>query len=115
VVQVPLPTGGSGPLLNRRYQILTLFKDPKIWGKEHGIAWPAWYAGGKSDVLEVGIPSLKGKRELYDIMIRDLHSRGLFPIDGLHTTSTGGSLLTACITDLGKAFILFVTEPSASS
>ena len=92
-------------------KVLALFNDPAAWGKEHGIRYPSWSAGGPSSVLEHSFPELQGKREFYDQLTRDLDTRGLLRADGIHTTMTAHGMFASRTTDFGKAFLRFVSKP----
>lgn len=67
--------------------------------------------GGLSHVLEHNIPELQGRRNIYDQFWRDLYSRGLVSTDGLHVTMTGHGLAQKRTTELGDAFLSFISEP----
>lgn len=67
--------------------------------------------GGLSDVLEHNMPTLKGRRDLYDQLWRDLYLRGLVSTEGLHATMTGQGLGEKRTTGLGDSFLRFITEP----
>jgi len=67
--------------------------------------------GGLSNVIERNIPELRGRRELYDQLWKDLYSRGLVNTDGLHVTMTGHGLGQKRTTGLGDAFLKFIEEP----
>lgn len=73
---------------------------------------PNMSMGGLSSVLEHGIPELRGNRELYDQLWKDLYSRGLVNTDGLHVTMTGRGLGEKRTTGIGDAFLKFIKEPA---
>lgn len=66
--------------------------------------------GGLSDVLEESIPELRGQRELYDLIWRDLFSTGLVNTNGLHVTMTGHGLGQKRTTAIGDSFLRFIEE-----
>ena len=69
--------------------------------------------GGLSDVLEHNIPDLRGRRELYDQLWKDLYSRGLVAInDGLPNHDESGHGAKKRTTGLGDAFLKFIAEPA---
>lgn len=84
-------------------QILKVFQAPEA---PHGISM-----GGLSTVLEHNLPILRGRRDLYDQLWKDLFSRGLVNTDGLHTTMSGSGLTSKRTTGLGDAFLQFISEP----
>lgn len=66
--------------------------------------------GGLSHVLEHNIPELRGRREVYDQLWRDLYFRGLVAIDGLHSTMSGRGLAERRTTKLGDMFLEFISS-----
>ena len=72
---------------------------------------PKMSMGSLSLVLEHNIPELRGKRELYDQLWKDLYSRGLVNTDGLHVTMTGSGLAEKRTSGIGDALLKFIQEP----
>jgi hypothetical protein len=68
-------------------------------------------AGGLSHVLENSFPELKGRREFYDSVWRDLFLRGLVNTETLHTTMSAGGLATKRTTAHGDQFLAFIARP----
>ncbi len=83
-------------------RILKLFQNPE--------PPPNLSMGGLSNVLEHNIPELRGRRELYDQIWKDLYSRGLVNADGLHATITGHGLGQKRTTGIGDTFLQFIEE-----
>lgn len=71
---------------------------------------PGMSMGGLSSVLEHNISGLRGHRELYDQLWKDLYSRGLVNADGLHVAMSGSGLGQKRTTGIGDAFISFIEE-----
>jgi hypothetical protein len=92
-------------------RVLKFFENPRAWGEKHGITYPDWYTGSTSVALEHTFPELSGKREFYDLLVKDLFSRGLMNTDSLHTTVTGRGMLDSHTTAMGQQFISFITSP----
>jgi len=92
-------------------RVLKFLDNPKGWGQKHGITYPSWSMGSPSAALEFAFADLRGKRQLYDIFVKDLYSRGLLSTGSLHTTITGEGMLASRTTDIGKQFITFITSP----
>lgn len=84
-------------------RILNLFQAPE--------PPPNMSMGGLSSVLERAMPELRGRREFYDQIWRDLSTRGLVNTEGLHTTMSGGGLAQKRTTGLGDAFLRFISNP----
>jgi hypothetical protein len=67
--------------------------------------------GAMSHLVEEAFPELKGRRDLYDLIWKDLYSRGLASTDGLHTTMTGDGIVARRTTKLGREFVAFIRDP----
>ncbi len=93
-------------------RVLGLFNDPVEWMNGSGIAYPGWGMGGVSMVIEHCFPELRGQRDTYEQIVRDLQTDGLVK-DGkfLHITMSGRGMVEARTTDRGKRFINFTTSP----
>ena len=83
-------------------RILKLFQNPELP--------PNPSMGKLSDVLEHNIPGLRGRRDLYDQIWRDLYSHGLVSTDNLHQTMTGHGLGQKRTTGMGDAFLRFIEK-----
>ncbi|MGB7129832.1 MAG: hypothetical protein WBD59_03425 [Candidatus Sulfotelmatobacter sp.] len=93
-------------------RILRFFENPRP-PEQHG-TYPTrmHMIGSPARVLEEGIPGLKGKQELYELVVRDLHSAGLFSVSSLGGTVTGQGMYESRTTKLGDEFLRFITSPS---
>ena len=67
--------------------------------------------GGLSQVLENSFPELRGQREFYDSVWRDLFQRSLVNTEQLHVTMSGGGLTQKRTTRLGDNFLAFIDRP----
>ncbi len=67
--------------------------------------------GALSHLVEQALPELRGRREIYDQLWRDLYSRGLVNTEGLHVMMTGGGLVAKRTTEISDAFLNFITSP----
>ncbi len=67
--------------------------------------------GALAQILEDAFPELRGQREFYDSVWRDLFQRGLVNTEGLHVMMTGSGLAARRTTGHGNKFIAFVTAP----
>jgi hypothetical protein len=102
------------PLTPWHLRILKFFDNPQEWGRRNGITYPNWSMGGASMVLEHAFPELKGRRDFYEQIVKDLFVRGLVNTDSLHITSTSQGMFTSRTTTMGKQFIDFITSPIES-
>ena len=92
-------------------RILKFFDNPRAWGIRSGISFPNWSMGGPATALEYAIQELRGQRNLYDPIVKDLYNRGLNGIEQLHTTMSGHGILESRTTQLGKQFIRYISSP----
>lgn len=92
-------------------RILKLFDNPTRWFKENGKGFPTLEFGGLDHVLIAAYPELKGSRDFFDQIFKDLHDKGLINTQSLHVTMTGHGLTAERTTEMGRAFISFITSP----
>lgn len=91
--------------------MLALFNGPVQWMQQHQIQNPGWSTGGVSAVIEHCFPALRSKREVYEQVVRDLQARGLIHQGQfLNITMTGNGMVESRTTDIGRAFIAYVSE-----
>ena len=70
--------------------LLGLLDGPLLWMNHHGVEYPMWELRGLATVVEHCLPQLRGKRETYDQLFRDLQTSGLLMQgDYLHGNMTG--------------------------
>lgn len=92
--------------------ILKFFDNPKEWGLLHEISFSGGSFGGSpSQILEDAFQELKGKREQYDLFVKDLYSRGLMNTDSLHTMMSESGVFASRTANLGSQFLSFITSP----
>lgn len=93
-------------------RVLSVLDNPVRWMERNGIANPGWGMGGPSTILEHCLPDLRGQRDTYEQVVRELQSEGLLGQGQfLHVTMTGGGMVEPRTTDRGKRFIRFITSP----
>lgn len=85
-------------------QMLRLFQSP--------IAPPSMSMGGLSSVLEYNMPQLRGCGHIYNQVWKDLYSRGLVNTEGMNVTMTDQGLAAKRTSEIGDAFLRFVSEPA---
>jgi hypothetical protein len=92
-------------------RVLALFSGPEQWMDGHGIQNPGWGMGGPSTVIEHCFPDLRGQREFYEQIVRDLQTRGLIHQGQfLNVTMSGHGMVEARTTGLANEFLSFVTR-----
>jgi hypothetical protein len=93
-------------------RILSLLSGPEQWMARNNVQNPGWSAGGVSTVIEHCFPDLRGKRDIYDQIVRDLQAEGLVGQGQfLHVTMTGRGMLESRIPERGKRFLKFISAP----
>jgi hypothetical protein len=94
-------------------RVLSLLHDPPKWMEQNKVPNPRWGMGGVSTVIEHCLPDLRGQRDTYEQIVRDLQADGLVGQGQfLHITMTGGSMVQSRTTDRGKRFINYITVPA---
>lgn len=94
-------------------RVLALLDSPVEWMERNKIRYPGWGMGGVSTVIEHCFENLRGQRDTYDQIIRDLQGEGLFRQGQfLHVTMTGHGMVESRTTERGKRFIKFITAPA---
>jgi hypothetical protein len=79
--------------------------------EKNNIQYPGWGTGAPATLVEHCFPGLHGRREIYEQLVRDIQARGLIHQGQfLNVTMTGGGMVQARTTELGKAFIAYVSE-----
>ncbi len=68
--------------------------------------------GAPSTLLEAMFPDLRGAREFYDQVVKDLHARGLMTLESLHVTMTGSGMCAKRTTPLADSFLAFISSPT---
>ncbi len=91
-------------------RLLDLFSDPKRWEEKNNHRFPEVETGGLSYILEQAYPELKGQRNFYDQIWKDLYFRGLVNTEGLHVGMTGHGLMSKRASSIGETFIVYISH-----
>jgi hypothetical protein len=92
-------------------RLLGLLNNPLKWMEKNGINNPNWGMGGVSTVIEHCLPELRGNRDFYDQLVRDLQTGGLFGQGNyVHLTMTGRGMVESRTSAMGKEFISFISK-----
>jgi hypothetical protein len=92
-------------------KLLELFNDPPTYIEKHQVNMGSASMGAMSHLVEKAFPDLRGKRDLYDLIWKDLHSRALVNTDGLHTMMTGSGIVAKRTTKIGALFLDYIKSP----
>ena len=92
-------------------KLLELFNDPQDYIQKHGLQSGNISMGAMSHLVENVFPGLRGRRDLYDLIWKDLYSRALVTTDGLHARMTGSGILAKRTTKIGILFLEFIKSP----
>ncbi len=71
--------------------------------------------GALSHLVEIAFPELRGRRDLYDLIWKDLYSRALVTTESLHTMMTGSGITAKRTTEIGKSFLDYIKNPIEES
>jgi hypothetical protein len=93
-------------------RMLAVLNDPVEWMKRENVRNPDWGMGGISTVIEHCLPDLRGQKELYSQIFKELYADGLLTSQSLGVTMTGSSMVRSHTTEFGKKFLGFITKPS---
>ncbi|WP_410575542.1 hypothetical protein [Amycolatopsis sp. cmx-4-61] len=92
-------------------KLLRLLDDPPAWFRDSGRAWPELYTGSLGNIIEAGIPEFAGQRALYDQLGNDLAAVGMTNTGGFHAMMTPNGLTAGRLTETGREFVSFITDP----
>ena len=92
-------------------KLLELFNDPPAYIEKHKINFTGYSMGAMSHLVEIAFPELRGRRDLYDLIWKDLYSRALVTTEGLHTMMTGSGIIAKRTTEIGKLFLDYIKNP----
>ena len=92
-------------------KLTKLFYDPQEYCEENNLPIPNIQMGALSHLVEDVFPDLRGKRDLYDLIWKDLYSRALVNTDGLHVMMTGSGMLAKRTTQIGDMFLEYIKNP----
>ncbi|MEK6804706.1 MAG: hypothetical protein AABZ34_18900 [Nitrospirota bacterium] len=94
-------------------RVLSVLNNPVEWMARNNVSNPGWGMGGVATVVEHCLPDLRGQRDTYEQIVRDLQVEGLLGQGQfLHVTMTGNGMIQSRTTDRGKRFIKFITAPA---
>lgn len=92
-------------------RILKLLESPRDWFAARKQRPPDISMGGLGSILEAAFPELTGRRSLYDVIVRELHARGLIEIESVHGMMSGPALLEERVSEMGRQFLRFIAAP----
>jgi len=93
-------------------RVLAVLDNPQTWMQRNQTQNPGWGMGGVSTVLEHCLPDLRGQRDIYEQIVRDLQADGLIGQGQfLNLTMTGGGMMESRTTARGKRFSAFISTP----
>jgi len=92
-------------------KLLYLFNDPPGFFQKNQINSPNVSMGAPAHMVEAAYPELRGRREIYDLVWKDLYSRALVSSDSLHVMMTGSGVIAKRTTVIGEQFIGFIQSP----
>lgn len=96
--------------------VLRLFSDPVKWFQDESRSFPSRVSQSSlEDVLTAAFPELRGQRDFYDQVWRDLVSRGMVNTASLQGAMSPEGTRASRATDLGQQFVRFITAPDRNS
>ncbi|MEK6776275.1 MAG: hypothetical protein AABY87_05265 [bacterium] len=64
-----------------------------------------------SRLVENAFPELRGRRDLYDLIWKDLYSRALVTTEHLHTIMDGSGIVAKRTTEIARLFLDYIKSP----
>lgn len=95
-------------------RILKFFDNPKEWGRLHGTIFKQYAMASLSAILEDAFKELAGKRNIYDLIAKDLFNKGLIKTQEIHINTYPENLFDSFTTSLGKQFLSFIELPKSN-
>jgi hypothetical protein len=95
-------------------RVLRFLDNPKEWLVEHSVRYQHISIGAVSSFLELAFPELVSRRNFYEQLAKDLHTRGLVSMENLHVTGTADGMVAPRSTEMGRLFLKFISEPVAA-
>lgn len=93
-------------------RLLGIFKDPPRWFERNDRTPPNFsFSSSLEQLLEAAWPELQNRYDFLNVIVEELESKGLYSGGGLRTMMTGGGALGKRTTDMGDAFLEFITAP----
>jgi hypothetical protein len=97
-------------------KMLEFLDGPRAYAQAHNVRFGNYMYAGVDAILEEAFPEWKGKREVYDLVLHDLQTRGLVAgnVDSIHVTmsATDQGMFASRTTDRGKRFLKFIRAQS---
>jgi len=94
-------------------RLLRFLENPAKLAAERQVRTDYTIGGSMSDLLEQVYPELRGRRDFYDQIMRDLRVRGFLNSgeDVLHVMMTGSGILAKRTTEPADRFVAFISSP----
>ena len=93
-------------------RILRLLDDPRRFLANVGKTPPGFMASSIGRVITTAYPELESRREIYDLIGRELFASGLTNTASFHTTMTADGAVDRRTTVLGRSFVQYITDPT---
>lgn len=90
---------------------VALLNDPAAWMEKHDVPDPRWPVGTSSTVIQYCVPSLRGRPDILEMIVRDLQGAGLVEQGYfLRIPMSDAGILQAHTTDSGRQFVRFISS-----
>ncbi len=91
------------------FEILGLLDDPQAWFSKNNKVLPKLSAGGLSTLIETAYPELKGSRDFYSLLGKDLYAKGLIGMDHFNSMMNRSGSFASRTTPLGQEFLKYIS------
>lgn len=90
---------------------VALLNDPAEWMVKHDVPNPRWPVGTSSTVIQYCVPSLRGRPDILEMIVRDLQGAGLVEQGYfLRIPMSDAGILQSHTTDSGRLFVRFISN-----
>lgn len=91
-------------------KMLEFLDDPRAYGEAHGVRYGSYLYGGVDSILEEAFPEWRGRREVYDLVLHDLQTKGLVAgdVNDLHRLGSEQGMYARRTTVRGRRFMGFI-------
>jgi hypothetical protein len=94
-------------------RLLHLFDDPPSYIEQNGVSLRPAFNHSPAGLLEEVFPELREKRDFYDVVWRELYSRGLLGTEDVHRNT--GDIFASRTTIVSRQFIAFIQTPNLTN
>jgi hypothetical protein len=93
-------------------RLLRLYNDPRAYFQTHGLPQEEYYSAAPNVLIPIAFPDLIAHEDSWRRAAKQLNEQGL--MGGIGAMGTGAGVWNRATTDLGRAFLRFISAPPVS-